>query len=106
MLVKIFLVGCLQKFFLTINLFSIITAPVSLMCQRLVDFHEPIYHRLLILYINPISFPGEITLEIHEVLTSYWQEFDIQCDPTIQNSNLQLPDTMNAVKFMMSHVKK
>ena len=35
------------KVFLTVNLFSITTAQVSLMCQRFVDFHEPIYHRLL-----------------------------------------------------------
>ena len=35
------------KVFLTVNLFSITTVQVSLMCQRFVDFHEPIYHRLL-----------------------------------------------------------
>ena len=35
------------KVFLNLNLYSITTAQVSLMCQRLVDFYEPIYHRLL-----------------------------------------------------------
>lgn len=45
--VKIFLDECFAKVFLNLNLFSIITAQVSLMCQRLVDFYEPIYHRLL-----------------------------------------------------------
>ena len=45
--VKIFLDECFAKVFLNLNLFSLTTAQVSLMCQRLVDFYEPIYHRLL-----------------------------------------------------------
>jgi len=45
--VMIFLDECFAKVFLNLNLFFITTTPVSLMCQRLVDFYEPIYHRLL-----------------------------------------------------------
>ena len=47
------------KVFLTINLFFITTAQVSLMCQRLVDFYEPIYHRLLTVQQNPIIMRHE-----------------------------------------------
>ena len=46
--VMIFLDECFAKVFLNLNLFFITTTPVSLMCQRLVDFYEPMYHRLLI----------------------------------------------------------
>ena len=45
--VMIFLDECFAKVFLNLNLFFITTTPVSLMCQRLVDFYEPLYHRLL-----------------------------------------------------------
>ena len=45
--VMIFLDECFAKVFLNLNLFFITTTPVSLMCQRLVDFYEPMYHRLL-----------------------------------------------------------
>ena len=44
---KDFCLSVLQKFFLSVTLFSITTIQVSLMCRRSVDFHEPIYHRLL-----------------------------------------------------------
>ena len=47
---KDFCLSVLQKFFLSVTLFSITTIQVSLMCRRSVDFHEPIYHRLLNLW--------------------------------------------------------
>ena len=55
---------------------------------------------LYILYINPISFPGEVTLQIHDVLTSYWEEYNIPSPVETQNYNLHLPETMNSAKFM------
>ena len=55
---------------------------------------------LYILYINPISFPGEVTLEIHDVLTSYWEHYSIPSYENTQHSSSQLPETMYAAKFM------
>ena len=31
---------------------------------------------LYILYINPIGFPGEITLQINDIVKSYWNQLD------------------------------
>ena len=71
---------------------------------------------LYIFYINPICFPGEVTLQIHDVLTKYWEKFDISNFPLVNleqrhienNVNMMvpcldtksLPPTLNAVKFM------
>ena len=44
---KDFLFERLVEVFLIVTLFSITTNKVSLMCRGSVDFHEPIYHRLL-----------------------------------------------------------
>ena len=44
---KDFLFERLAEVFLNVTLFSITTIQVCLMCRRSVDFHEPIYHRLL-----------------------------------------------------------
>ena len=55
---------------------------------------------LYILYINPICFPGEVTLELHEILTSYWEKYDIGSGPIISELTEKLPSSMNAAKFM------
>ena len=71
---------------------------------------------LYILYINPICFPGEVTIQVHEVLTKYWQHLDLTTIPNIDFETLQvdntewlvpkpedhlkLPETLNAAKFM------
>ena len=71
---------------------------------------------LYILYINPICFPGEVTIQVHDLLTKYWQYLDstnvpniayetVQVDNTEwlvpeQDIETKLPDTLNAAKFM------
>ena len=58
---------------------------------------------IYLLYINPIGFPGEATLHIHNVLTSYWQEFNVpRYDQLLDEFpyNLQQTKTVNIVKFM------
>ena len=68
------------------------------------------------MYINPICFPGEVTIQVHEVLTKYWQHLDLTTIPNIefetlqvdntewlvpkQEAHLKLPETLNAAKFM------
>ena len=71
---------------------------------------------IYLLYINPIGFPNEATLQIHDVLFSYWQEYKIPNHlniltekiqigntnvevPTLP-SNIELPAHLNSVKFM------
>ena len=53
---------------------------------------------LYILYINPIAFPGEITIQIEETLTKYWEHLDH--DLTLVHSNISLPSTVQSVKYM------
>ena len=53
---------------------------------------------LYILYINPIAFPGEITIQVEEPLTKYWQHLDH--DVTLVQNNISLPSTMQSVKYM------
>ena len=71
---------------------------------------------LYILYINPICFPGEVTLQVHDILTKYWQEFEVPNEPQVKyevqqvdnvewlvpkmETDIELPEMMNAVKFM------
>ena len=53
---------------------------------------------LYILYINPIGFPGEITLQIYDLVKNYWNSLGIIPDLTPTNNTL--PSNMNAAKFM------
>ena len=55
---------------------------------------------IYLLYINPIGFPGEATLDIHEALTSYWCQYDIPNYIQPQNEPMQSPKILNATKFM------
>ena len=57
-----------------------------------------ILYILYILYINPIAFPGEITIQIEETLTKYWEHLDH--DLTLVHSNISLPSTVQSVKYM------
>ena len=53
---------------------------------------------LYILYINPIGFPGEVTLQISDILVEYWNHLDNILNLT--PSTTTLPSTMNSVKYM------
>ena len=53
---------------------------------------------LYILYINPIAFPGEITIEVSEILAKYWDSLDRNLN--LVHNTLTLPDTLQAVKYM------
>ena len=53
---------------------------------------------LYILYINPIGFPGEITLQINDSIKNYWTNIgDI---PNLLPNKICLPTTLNAAKYM------
>ena len=51
---------------------------------------------LYILYINPIAFPSEITIQVGEIITKYWEKLDK--DINLTQDNLTLPETMQSVK--------
>ena len=53
---------------------------------------------LYILYINPIGFPGEITLQVNDTIREYWTHLDHI--PLLTPSNITIPTTMNSAKFM------
>ena len=53
---------------------------------------------LYILYINPIAFPGEITIQVEEILTKYWENLDNEI--TLVHNNIPLPSTVQSVKYM------
>ena len=53
---------------------------------------------LYILYINPIGFPGEITLQVNDIIKNYWNHID--SIPDLVPSSSSLPATLNAAKFM------
>ena len=53
---------------------------------------------IYILYINPIAFPGEITLQVHPLVTQYWTYLD--SIPDLNPSNEILRDGMNSAKYM------
>ena len=53
---------------------------------------------LYILYINPIGYPGEITLQISDFINNYWEKVtDI---PDLSPNLLPLPVTLNSAKYM------
>ena len=53
---------------------------------------------LYILYINPVGFPSEITLEISDLVHQYWKNLD-SFPPHIPSS-ATLPTTVQSIKFM------
>ena len=53
---------------------------------------------LYILYINPIAFPGEITLQVHHLVTEYWKKLDAV--PDIIPTEETLEEQLNTAKYM------
>ena len=53
---------------------------------------------LYILYINPIGYPGEITIQISDILHQYWNNIGIV--PDLLPNIITLPSTMNSAKYM------
>ena len=53
---------------------------------------------LYILYINPIGFPGEITLQINDAVKNYWSQMPNL--PELLPNNKLLPNNLNAAKYM------
>ena len=52
---------------------------------------------LYILYINPVGFPSEATIEISDVVHNYWNVLDVI--PDLPQNSHALPDTMLSTKF-------
>ena len=53
---------------------------------------------LYILYINPIGFPGEITLQVNDIMKTYWDNLDTI--PDLLPQNTLIPSTLNSTKCM------
>ena len=53
---------------------------------------------LFILYINPIAFPEEITLQVHHLVTEYWRKVD--SIPDILPTEEKLEEQLNTTKYM------
>ena len=53
---------------------------------------------LYILYINPIGFPGEITLQVSDVLHKYWEH--VGTIPDLMPTSKTLPPSLNSAKYM------
>ena len=53
---------------------------------------------LYILYINPIGYPGEITLQVSDVLHNYWEH--IGTIPDLVPSQKTLPLSLSSAKYM------
>ena len=53
---------------------------------------------LYILYINPVGYPGEITIDIGDTLHKYWEVLD-EIPHLLQNDET-LPTTLQSIKFM------
>ena len=53
---------------------------------------------LYILYINPIGYPGEITLQVSDVLHNYWEL--VGNIPDLIPTNKTLPASLNSAKYM------
>ena len=51
-----------------------------------------------IFYINPIGFPSEITLNVNDSLTKYWEEFKVP--ESIPLNDEKLPETLQSTKYM------
>ena len=53
---------------------------------------------LYILYIIPVGFPGEVTINCKDHIHNYLETFDNI--PVVVQSSETLPDTLQSVKFM------
>ena len=53
---------------------------------------------LYIIYINPIGYPGEITLQISDMINNYWE--NISSIPDLFPNAISLPKTLNSAKYM------
>jgi hypothetical protein len=53
---------------------------------------------IYILYINPIAFPGEITLQVHHLVTDYWERLD--AIPDLLPTGEVLEDMLNSAMYM------
>ena len=53
---------------------------------------------LYILYINPVGYPGEITLQISDILHNYW--ITLGNIPDLLPTSHSLPQNMNSAKYM------
>ena len=53
---------------------------------------------LYIIYINPIGYPGEITLQISDIINNYWQNIGII--PDLAPNTISLPKSLNSAKYM------
>ena len=53
---------------------------------------------LYILYINPVGFPSEVTINISDTIHEYWNALDGIPDTTMNNE--KLPKTVQSIKFM------
>ena len=54
---------------------------------------------LYILYINPVGYPGEITIQISNILHNYWTNIGIVPN-LVRGKNNVLHPTLNSAKFM------
>ena len=53
---------------------------------------------IYILYINPVCFPSEITLSVHDEVTQYWKKMDEV--PKVTVSDVTLPPDLLSLKYM------
>ena len=53
---------------------------------------------LYILYINPVGFPSEVTINISDSIHEYWKFLDTV--PLLPPTKKSLPQTLQSVKFM------
>ena len=53
---------------------------------------------LYILYINPIGYPAEVTLQVSEHIHKYWEK--VPLFPELVPNKHTLPNTMNTAKYM------
>ena len=53
---------------------------------------------LYILYINPIGYPGEITLQVNDIMKNYWTH--LESIPELFPSSKTLPPTLHSTKYM------
>jgi hypothetical protein len=53
---------------------------------------------LYILYINPVGYPGEITLQINDLITEYRSQMEYL--PNLLPQKITLPATVKSAKFM------
>ena len=53
---------------------------------------------LYILYINPVGFSREVTIDASDIIRDYWKA--LEDFPNIPTNSETLPDTLQSIKFM------